>query len=365
MFPAAALAQDLVSRGYRVVLVTDPRGKKHTAIFKNVQVYVIQAGTSGAGFLGKVKGTAGLATGLVQAFRLLKKIRPDVVVGFGGYPSVPAVFMAQRFKIPTILHEQNAILGRANVFLAPKADRIALSMMQVQGIEEVDAVRSVLTGNPVREEIAALYSKPYPSLQPDGVLRVAVLGGSLGARVFSEILPATFVKLSAAHRARLDIIQQCREEDLEHVRSAYEQAGIKARLSPFFENVPEILAQAHLVIARAGASTVAELTTAGRPAIFVPYPHHKDQQQKVNAETVADAGGAWVMTQEGFTIEALRTRIEILLQNPEILFRAAEASRSCAKPDAARRLGNLVTAIASGWDKNAVQSFDLTQGREG
>ena len=129
--------------------------------------------------------------------------------------------------------------------------------------------------------------------------------------------------------------------------------------------MPEILAQAHLVIARAGASTVAELTTAGRPAIFVPYPHHKDQQQKVNAETVADAGGAWVMTQEGFTIEALRTRIEILLQIPEILFRAAEASRSCAKPDAARRLGNLVTAIASGWDKNAVQSFDLTQGREG
>lgn len=365
MFPAAALAQDLRSRGYRVELATDPRGKKHANIFDDIKIHVIQAGTLGAGIFGKLKGAAALGVGMAQAYKLVKKINPDVVIGFGGYPSVPAVFAAQRQKIATIIHEQNAVLGRANVFLAPKADRIALSMAHVQGIEEADAVRAVVTGNPVREEIAALYSKPYPALQMDGPLHIAVLGGSLGARVFSEVLPVAFDKLSAAYKARLQITQQCREEDLENVRAAYDKAGIKARLDTFFDDVPDILAQAHLVIARAGASTVAEVTTAGRPAIFVPYPHHSDQQQKINADTVSDAGGAWVMTQDGFTEEALLARIETFLQNPETLFRAAEGARSCAKPDAARRLGNLVTAIASGWDKEASRPYDLTQGRQG
>ncbi|MEC7028849.1 MAG: glycosyltransferase, partial [Pseudomonadota bacterium] len=162
----------------------------------------------------------------------------------------------------------------------------------------------------------------------------------------------------------LDITQQCRDEDIEEVREIYSRAGIKARLAPFFENIPELLAEAHLVISRSGASTVAEVTVAGRPAIFVPYPFHKDQQQKINADVVADAGGAWVMTQDGFTEDALLSRIENFLQNPETLFRAAEASRSCAKPDAARRLGNLVTALVSGWDKKASKAYDLTQGRQ-
>ncbi len=365
MFPAAALAHDLVSRGHTVALVTDQRGKKFSSIFGDIKIHTIQAGTLGAGLLNKIKGASALGVGMVQAHRLVENLNPSVVVGFGGYPSVPAVYAAQRKKIPTVIHEQNAILGRANVFLAPKADRIALSHPHAVGLEEADAVRAVITGNPVSEAIAALYAKPYPAVQTDGPLKIAVIGGSLGAHVFAKVLPSAFGRLSAIYKARLEIVQQCREEDLEQVRTDYEKAGIKARLSAFFDDIPQILTETHLVISRSGASTVAEVTTAGRPAIFVPYPHHKDQQQKINADAVADANGAWVMTQEGFTEEALLARVETFLQNPETLFRAAESSRSCARPDAARRLGNLVTAIAAGWDKNASRGFDLTQGREG
>lgn len=365
MFPAAALGSDLLSRGYQVELITDARGKQYEGNFSGIPVHVIKAGTLGAGLAGKVKGVAALAVGLVQATRLVEKLKPDVVVGFGGYPSVPAVYVAQRKRIPTVIHEQNAVLGKANVFLAPKADRIALSMPKVEGMEEADAVRAVVTGNPVRSDVAELFTKPYPQIEPDGDLRVFVVGGSLGARIFSEIVPAALSKLSPDYRSRIDVVQQCREEDIDDVRDVYDAAGIKARLQTFFDDVPTILAQSHLVISRSGASTVAEVTASGRPAIFVPYPHHNDQQQKVNADNVADAGGAWVMLQSGFTADALLARMETFLQNPETLFRAGEAARDCGRPDAARRLGNLVMAIAAGWDKSAHRPFDLTQGRAG
>lgn len=351
MFPAAALAKDLLSRGFVVELVTDARGKRFTQDFGNIPITVISAGTLGSGMLGKLTGVSGLAMGIIQAHRIVDRLKPSVVVGFGGYPSFPAVYAAQRKKIPTIIHEQNAILGRANSVLAPKADRIALSMSHIHGLDESDVPRATVTGNPIREDIAALYSRPYPVMQADGIMRILIMGGSLGAHVFSDVVPRALAKLPAAYRARLDIVQQCRPGDLENVRNTYQDAEIKAELHEFI-NVPANLAQTHLVIARSGASTVAEVTTSGRPAIFVPYPHHEDQQQKVNADAVADAGGAWVMTQNGFTEEALLARIETFLQNPETLFRAAENARSIGRPDAARRLGNLVTAIASGWDKN-------------
>lgn len=352
MFPASALAKDLVSRGFDVALVTDARGKRFTGDFGDLPITVIRAATLGSGMAGKLSGMAGLGMGIIQAHRLISRLNPAVVVGFGGYPSFPAVFAAQRKKIPTIIHEQNAILGRANSMLAGKADRIALSMSHIHGLEEIDVPRATVTGNPIRDQIAALYSKPYPTVQPDGVIRILVMGGSMGAHIFSDIVPRALAKLSPQHRARLEIVQQAREDDIENVRIAYREAGIKAELATFITDIPDQLAKAHLVIGRSGASTVAEVTTAGRPAIFVPYPHHQDQQQKINADTVADAGGAWVMTQNGFTEEAVLARVETFLQNPESLFRAAEHARSMGRPDAARRLGNLVTAIASGWDKN-------------
>lgn len=366
MTPAAALARDLLSRGYTVELVTDTRGQKYKNMFADdTAIHVIKAGTLGKGIWGKVKGLTALGMGMMQARKLVDRLRPAVVIGFGGYPSFPAVKAAQKANIPTIIHQSDAVLGKANAMLAPKADRIALSFQNVEGLEEADRVRSIVTGNPVREDIAALFNKPYPVMEQDGVFKIFVTGGSMGASVFSDIVPKTLAQLPAEYRARLHVVQQCREEDLEAVRDAYKTAGIKADLQSFFDDIPARLEEAHLYIGRSGASTVAEVTAAGRPAIFVPYPHHIDQQQKINADAVADRGGAWVMTQEGFTEEALLARIETFMQNPESLFRAAEAARECGKPDAARRLGNLVTALASGWDKDASRPYDLTQGRNG
>lgn len=355
MFPAAALARDLMARGYRVALATDPRGKALAHVFgDDVPVHVLQAGTLGAGLRGKVVGLCRLLFGIAQGGNLVTRLKPAVVVGFGGYPAVPAVFAAQRLGLPTIIHEQNAVLGRANRLLAPRATRIAVSWpVAVDSVDKALRGRVSITGNPVRDDIAALYTRPYPALQQDGVLRIFVMGGSLGASIFSTIVPQALASLPSAQRARLRVTQQCRAADLATTREIYDVAGIDAHLENFFFDVPERLAQAHLVISRSGASTVAEVTAAGRPAIFVPYPHHADHQQKMNADYVADAGGAWVMTQDGFTREALTARIETFLQNPETLYRAAEAARSSGRPDAARKLGNVVMELAAGWNREA------------
>lgn len=365
MFPAEALALDLIERGYHVELATDERGAKYTPFAGGITVHKLKTASLKPGILGKIKTAVSLAAGHLQAGKLLNQLKPAVVVGFGGYPSFPSVYAAQKKHIPTILHEQNAILGKANAMLAPKADRIALAWPTVKGLGESDAVRSVVTGNPVRPDIASLYNKPYPVLDVDGDIRIFVMGGSQGASVFSHVLPEAISKFEADHKSRLKIIQQCREEDIKAVKAQYEEMGVEADLRVFFEDVEKQLEKCHLVIGRSGAGTVAEVTTAGRPAIFVPYPHNSDQQQKWNADIVADVGGAWVMTEEGFTVEALFTRLETFLQNPETLFVAAEKARTVGKPDAARKLGNLVTAIASGWDKSNNKTFDLTQGREG
>ena len=296
MFPAEALARDLIGRGYRVALATDIRGKKYEPFADGIPVYVLKSGAMKAGIFSKLQSALALGVGMMQAKKLVDKLKPAVVVGFGGYPSFPAVQAAQKKNVPTIIHESNAVMGKANGYLAPKADRIAVAWSKITGLDESDSVRTVVTGNPVRPEIAALYNKPYPALEQDGALRIFVMGGSQGASVFGEILPKMVENLSAAHKARLEIVQQCRDEDIEQVRKAYKEAGVKSELVTFFDNVGQQLEKCHLFIGRSGASTVSEVVTAGRPAIFVPYPHHKDQQQKRNADAVFDAGGAWVMT---------------------------------------------------------------------
>ncbi len=347
--PAKALAHDLLSRGYRVEVLTDTRGLKYQPHFEGITMHELKAGTLGKGIIGKLRGVATMGLGVFKAGRLIKKLKPAVVIGFGGYPSVPGVYAAQQRKIPTILHEQNAILGRANDYLAAKAERIALSWPDSQGLNEEEWTRAVITGNPVRPEIADLYTRPYPKLEQDGTLRILVMGGSLGATVFSKILPEALSRLSSSYRKRLHIVQQCREEDIEAVRERYKAVEIKAELSTFIDDVAHQLESCHLFIGRSGASTVTEMTVSGRPAIYVPLGIHRDNQQKMNADTVSDVGGAWTMTEDGFTPEALLARIETFMQDPSILFRAAEKARSCGRPDAARKLGNLVTALASGW----------------
>lgn len=350
MFPADALAQDLLSRGYRVALITDQRGKRFEPFAGGIPLYVVNSGGSGAGILKKVKSVFSLGMGYFQARKLLSDLKPSVVVGFGGYPSLPGVYAAQAKKIPTVIHEQNAILGKANVFLAPKADRIAVAWGHVEGLENDDEARAVVTGNPVRPDISALYNKPFPTIERDGPLRIFITGGSQGASVFADVVPLALAKLPPHHRARLEIVQQCHDVDIARVQKIYDEAKIQADLRPFFKDMALQLERCHLVICRSGAGTVSEVTTAGRPAIFVPYPHHADQQQKRNADSVADSGGGWVMTQNGFTVDALAARLETFLQTPETLFRAAENARACGRPDAARKLGNIVMALASGWD---------------
>jgi UDP-N-acetylglucosamine--N-acetylmuramyl-(pentapeptide) pyrophosphoryl-undecaprenol N-acetylglucosamine transferase len=350
VMPAQALAHDLIARGYRVEVITDTRGLKYKPHFEGIPMHEIRAGALGRGLKGKLLGLCNIGLGVVQAFKILRAAKPLAVIGFGGYPSFPAMYAAQKLKIPTIVHEQNAIIGKANLMLVAKAVKIAISMPTIKGLDEQECTKAVYTGNPVRAEIAALYNKPFPALSESGKLRILVMGGSLGASVFSHIIPEAFSRLSSDHRARLDIVQQCRSEDLESTAALYKKYAIQAQLSVFIDDVAGALEACHLVIARSGASTVAEVSTAGRPAIFVPYPHHKDQQQKINADTLADAGGAWVMTENGFTPEALLARIETFLQNPSVLFKAAENARSLGKPDAARKLGNLVTEVISGWN---------------
>ena len=291
-----------------------------------------------------------MGLGYMQAKALLTKLKPEIVIGFGGYPSVPAVYAAQRMKIPTIIHEQNAILGKANVLLSARAERIALSHEDSIGLDSEDKIRAVVTGNPVRKGVADLFTEPYPDVQTDGAFNIFVMGGSLGATVLSKVVPAALAQLPDVYRNRINVVQQCREEDKQHLMAKYKDAGISAEIDVFFNNVPAQLQKAHLVIARAGASTVSEVSTAGRPAIYVPYPHHADDQQKINAEAVAKKGGAWVMVESGFTADALSARLETFLQTPQVLFKAAEAAQGCAKPDAGRRLGNLVVALARGWE---------------
>ena len=331
MMPAIALAQDLLSRGYQVEIVTDPRCRHYKELYPALSFHVLSSGTIGKGIIKKIQGAMNLGWGMLQAKSLVKRLQPAVVVGFGGYPSFPSVYAAQSLGIHTIIHESNAVLGKANQMLASKAERIALSwpINDNTGLGDVEAVRAIVTGNPIRSEIAALFTHPYPSLSFDTPMTILVMGGSLGATVFSEVVPEALSKLPEEQRKRLNVIQQCREADIHEVRQKYHDAGIKARLENFFEDVPELLANCHLFIGRSGASTVTEITAAGRPAIFVPYPHHADQQQLTNAEVIAQEGGAWVMEESAFTSDALLPRIETFLQHPEALFKAAEASRSC------------------------------------
>lgn len=348
MTPAAALAQELTARGFRVEVITDVRGLKYAPMFVGTPLYQVPAGVAGAGLSGKVKGVWNLLRGLLKAGWLIAKTKPAAVVGFGGYPSVPGVWAAQLLGVPTVVHEQNAIIGKANAFLADKAKTIAISLPQVQGLGEAEMQRISVTGNPVRPAIESLRNQPYPAFNNKNTMRIVVVGGSLGATVLSQIVPDALKALPAEYRARLSVLQQCRDSDLETAEALYKDSGIDVQLVTFIDDMAAALGEAHLLIARSGASTVAEATVAGRPAIFVPYPHHKDQQQKMNAQAIADQGGGWVMAESGFTVEALKTRLEIFFQNPEILSLAAQKAHACGQPHAAKTLAQCVEDVLKG-----------------
>lgn len=351
MFPAEALARALQARGRAVVLITDRRGGSFSDTLPEVATHRIQAGGSGGGLWGKLKAAVALLIGYGQARQLLRMIAPAAVVGFGGYASAPTVYAAHARRLPVLLHEQNAVLGRANRLLVGRADRLATAFPEVAGLRPADRSKLVLTGNPVRPAIAALADQPYPLPEPGGPLRLLVTGGSQGARVFSEVVPAALTALPPSLRHRLQVVQQARAEDLAAVRAAYADSGIVVELASFFEDLPERLARAHLVICRSGASTVTELTAAGRPAILVPYLHAMDDHQNANARPLAAAGAGWVVPQPDFTAETLRQQIAALADAPQTLAQAAAAARALGTPDAAERLADAVLALAGPTDR--------------
>ena len=260
-------------------------------------------------------------------------LKPKAVVGFGGYPSFPSVFAASGLGIPTVIHEQNSVLGRANRLLAPRIGRIATSFPVTLMLADRDRNKIFVTGNPVRASVRALRHVPYPSVPQDGKMHILVTGGSQGASMFSQVVPAAIAALPAALRSRVRIDQQCREADVEATKAAYAQLGVNADIAAFFVDLPARLAASHLVIARAGASTVSELAVAGRPAILVPLPTAMDNHQYFNANAFEDVGGGWVMTQDGFTAASLSARLEAFLTAPDAtLTKAAENARKLGPP---------------------------------
>lgn len=345
IFPAEALAEALKERGYKPVLITDKRFGQYGGALKSQEFHIIRASNIGGGIVRKLKGVVNLGLGYFQARKLLAKLQPEAVVGFGGYPSFATMLAAAHKKVPTIIHEQNSLLGRANAMLAPKMDVIATSFPEVSGLTEKDRAKVTFTGNPVRPGVKALRNMEYPQFTEGSLLKLLVTGGSQGASVFARVLPEALKKLPEEVRKRLRIDQQCRPADIEETRKAYAALGVNADLNTFFSDIPARLAVSHLVIARAGASTLAELSVAGRPALLVPYPHAKDDHQSVNAQALENSGGGWVMKEPDFLPETLAKKLQQILAQPDLLNVAAARSRSIGQPDADRELAALVDNI--------------------
>ena len=346
VFPAEALANELMNRGYRLGLVTDKRGKAYGGALGEMEAHhILAGGIAGKSVPARIKSLAELGIGAWQAWRLLQRLKPDAVVGFGGYASVPTMLAATVVSTPTAIHEQNALLGRANRLLAGRVDAIATSFADTLGIPQGAEGKVQMIGMPVRANIAAKAGTPYPAIEGDVRLGLVVLGGSQGATVLSQVVPAALAKLPDSIKMRLDVTQQCREEDLSDVKAAYQQSGIRAHLASFIDDVPERLASAHLLISRAGASSVAEALTVGRPTILVPYPFAADDHQTYNAHAVDAAGAGWIMPQENFTADALAARLDSLLGLPAVLEKAARCAAELGRVDAAGRLADMVANL--------------------
>ncbi len=348
MFPALAVADELLLRDRHPVVVTDERGAGRTAFDPRVDVRVVRTGTfTGRTALGKARGFADIAAGCWQARRVLREIAPAVAVGFGGYPSLPTMLAAAYGGTRTMIHEQNAVLGRVNRLLASRVDSIAVAYPGTRRPSPGALARAAAVGNPVRDAVAAVREVPYTIPDETAPLELLVFGGSQGAAVFSDVVPRALIELPERYRVRLRVTQQCRPEDLERVERAYAAAGIDADLSAFFADLPARLAVAHAVIARAGASTISELTVAGRPGVLVPYPHATDDHQTANARALADEGAAWLMPERRLSPRALAETLERLFGNPRLLADAAGKAHGLGRPGAARELANAVCRMAS------------------
>lgn len=342
MVPAHVLAAELTTRGHRVTLMTDTRGLRFPGLFAGVASRVVESAVIGSP-LGWPRALLTILRGRATAKAFLRAERVAAVVGFGGYPSLPPLLAALALGRPAVLHEQNAVLGRVNRLLAGRASRIATSFMPTLRLPTACAAKTVFTGLPVRDDIAAIGAAPYPAT--DGTIGLFVTGGSQGAAILSRVVPAAIGQLSPDLRARLDIVQQCRPEDIAAVRAAYAAMGARATCETYFAGFAAHLAAAHLVIARSGASTMAELTAAGRPAILVPFAAATDDHQAVNATAFVAAGAGPLLREADFTPDRLAAAIVSLLATPGALTKAAQAARSIGHPHAGAILADLVTSL--------------------
>jgi len=346
MVPAAALAAELIRRGHRVALVSDQRGVRFPGLFDGVQTHVLPAGRFQAKRpLGWLPALREMAKGRAMARQLYRTFRPAAVIGFGGYPALPALAAAFAERIPTAVHEQNAVLGRVNRLVAGRVGAIATSYADTQRLKARHAAKVHLVGNPVRETVLALRARPFPLLEEDGIFRVLVTGGSQGASILSQVVPDGLAMLPVTFRRRLQVTHQARIEDIDAVRAQYAGHEIAAELATYLPDLPERLEWAHLVIARAGASTIAELTAAGRPAILVPLPSATDDHQTANAREMSDAGGARTIPQNRFTAVELAKQMQKLGLDPAALENAAGRARSVGRPNAVSDLADLVESL--------------------
>ncbi|MEP5937187.1 MAG: undecaprenyldiphospho-muramoylpentapeptide beta-N-acetylglucosaminyltransferase [Erythrobacter sp.] len=370
LIPAFALAAELDRRGHHVALITDDRGANIPGKPDFLPAHVLPAGRFGKNPLNWIKGAKAVMNGRSMALRLLDTFEPSAVVGFGGYPALPALLASTSAKIPSIVHEQNAVLGRVNRLLAGRVDAIATSYPDVDRLKGDHLAKTHLVGNPVREEVLALRDQPFPDFTEEGLLRVLVTGGSQGASILSQVVPDGLAMLQPALRQRLQVIQQCRSEDLDTVRERYKVHDIPAELGTYFEDMEERLADAHLFIGRAGASTLAELTAVGRPAILLPLPIATDDHQAANTREIVAAGGARMIRQPASTVADLSNKgdeanvqrvkqsdgqqrlsrdiclqIQAMAQNPASLANAAHGAWNCGRPKAASDLADLVESF--------------------
>ena len=347
LFPAEALAQALTLRGWRIVLATDTRGARFAEGFPAEERIGLSAATFRRGDpVGMARAGLQIAQGVLQARAAFKRLRPAVVVGFGGYPSLPAMLAAFSMGVPTVIHEQNAVIGRANRLLAGRASAVACAFPTLKKAPASVSRRAVVVGNPIRPHVRALFEEPYK--RPGKTIHLLITGGSQGARLLSELPPMAIQLLPEALRARLRVHQQTRTDSIEMARAAYAEALVEAEIAPFFRDMASRLSEAHLVIGRAGASTCCEIAVAGKPAILVPLKVALDDDQGQNARLLADAGGAEILSEDELTPESLAAVLRRLFEHPAELARMAAAARSVAVPDAAEKLADLVERTAGG-----------------
>lgn len=344
LFPAEAVAHELKKRGYTIHLAADDRVEKFADKFPAEKIHQIKSATIGSkNPIVILKALKTLVTGYMQSRKLMAQLQPVAVAGFGGYPTVPPLLAAARLGIPTLVHEANAVLGRANRLLSSRVNKVAIGFGETKHLGDIQVS---VTGNPVRPDILKAAIPNYPQRKPDGEFNLLVFGGSLGAAFFSQVMPPACALLSDEERKLLRVVQQARPEDKDNVINAYKDMGIEAEVDSFFGDMATKLEASHFVISRAGASTVSELAAVGRPSILVPYPHALDHDQTTNAASVAKAGGATLFNQSALTPKLLADELSRAIADPKKLALAAKNAKKTGKPDATKALANMLEALA-------------------